>query len=96
MPCDIDSSYARSRFAFTSLGSFDLTSWLPLNWSDSLVTLEDCVWNVLTLIKAVVINIWEDCPRNSTERYLNHSRFLDILKFPLKRLEMISDLISYC
>lgn len=28
---DIDSSYARSKFAFTSLGSFDLTSWLPLD-----------------------------------------------------------------
>lgn len=30
------------RFHLLSLWNFELTSWLPLNWSDSLVTLRLC------------------------------------------------------
>lgn len=68
------------RFPFISFGFFDLTLWSPqlLNWNDTLITLENCVLNVLRLIKGVVINIWEDYPKSGTEVCFNQLRFLDI------------------
>lgn len=60
-----------------------------------LYTLEDFVLYMLNLIKGVVINIWQDCPKSSTKECLNQSRFLDILKFSLKSLEILSELIPY-